>query len=61
MPVTSPYCSGCNADANSGARWEKKCTYCCKKYCNKCAPNVVCPHCGRTGEDWTREIVPSKW
>ena len=52
-----PACLNCNATMKDGAYAVRKCTWCCKKYCNKCSTGSGCPHCGKYGEDWVRKIV----
>lgn len=57
MPTNWEYeCGGCGSDHNQGARWVKKCTWCCKRYCNQCISGG-CPHCGKSGEDWTHKVL----
>ncbi|MFT7412935.1 MAG: hypothetical protein ACI9J4_001299 [Paraglaciecola sp.] len=55
----TPNCGGCKSTINDGANWVKKCTWCCKQYCNNCI-NGGCPHCGKSGEDWTQKVVSQK-
>lgn len=60
MPSTrTPSCGGCSSRKENGANWVKKCTYCCKQYCNVCSSSG-CPHCGKYGEDWTQKVVSTE-
>ena len=54
---TSTSCWNCNSTSESGALYMKKCTYCCKTYCNICSTGGGCPHCGKHETDWRKEII----